>query len=140
VFYTNYASRKAHEIAGNACVCLLFPWQALERQVKVAGRAEKVSAEESLHYFQSRPRDSQLAAWASRQSSEIDDRASLMAQLARMQERFADGAVPLPDFWGGFRVVPHEIEFWQGGAHRLHDRFVYRLRDDGGWRVDRLAP
>jgi pyridoxamine 5'-phosphate oxidase len=140
VFYTNYGSRKADEIAENNRVSLLFPWNALERQVKVCGHAEKISAAESLKYFLSRPRDSQLAAWASDQSRKISSRDFLMTQLAHMKEKFSEGEVPLPDFWGGIRVRPHEIEFWQGGEHRLHDRFEYRLQDDGEWEVQRLAP
>jgi len=140
VFYTNYGSRKADEIAENNRVSLLFPWNALERQVKVCGRAEKISAAESLKYFLSRPRDSQLAAWASDQSRKISSRDFLMTQLAHMKEKFSEGEVPLPDFWGGIRVRPHEIEFWQGGEHRLHDRFEYKLQGDGEWEVQRLAP
>ncbi len=140
VFYTNYGSRKADEIAENNRVSLLFPWNALERQVKICGRAEKISAAESLKYFLSRPRDSQLAAWASDQSRKISSRDFLMTQLAHMKEKFSEGEVPLPDFWGGIRVRPHEIEFWQGGEHRLHDRFEYRLQGDGVWEIQRLAP
>ena len=140
VFYTNYGSRKADEIAENNRVSLLFPWNALERQVKVCGRAEKISAAESLKYFLSRPRDSQLAAWASDQSRKISSRDFLMTQLAHMKEKFSEGDIPLPDFWGGIRVRPHEIEFWQGGEHRLHDRFEYKLQGDGEWEVQRLAP
>ncbi|MDR0779912.1 MAG: pyridoxamine 5'-phosphate oxidase [Pseudomonadales bacterium] len=140
VFYTNYASRKGHEISGNNKVSLLFPWHALERQVKVCGYVEKVSLNESSRYFASRPRESQLAAWASKQSSGIPGRDFLLARLERMKEQFGAGEVPLPDFWGGFRVTPHEIEFWQGGANRLHDCFSYRLRSGGGWGIQRLAP
>ncbi len=140
IFYTNYGSRKAQEIEGNDRVSLLFPWNALDRQVKVCGRAEKISAAESLRYFLSRPRDSQLAAWASDQSRKISSRDFLMTQLAHMKEKYAEGEVPLPDFWGGIRVIPHEIEFWQGGEHILHDRFVYELDDGGKWSIHRLAP
>jgi len=140
IFYTNYSSRKAEEIAGNNQVSLLFPWHSLDRQVKICGRAEKVSTAESVRYFTSRPRESQLAAWASQQSRKISSRDFLMVQLAHMKEKFANGDVPLPDFWGGFRVVPHEMEFWQGGEHRLHDRFVYQLGDDRAWHKHRLAP
>lgn len=140
VFYTNYGSRKAREIAGNDKVALLFPWHGMERQVRVCGRAEKISAAESLKYFMSRPRDSQLAAWASEQSSPLTSRNLLMQQLARMKEKYANGDVPLPDFWGGIRVQPHEIEFWQGGASRLHDRFQYRRSDTATWEIQRLAP
>jgi pyridoxamine 5'-phosphate oxidase len=140
VFYTNYGSRKAKEIATNPQVSLLFPWHPLERQVKICGRAEKVSLAESVRYFASRPRESQLAAWASQQSRKLSARQMLLTELEHMKQKFAHGEVPLPDFWGGFRVVPHEIEFWQGGANRLHDRFVYRLQADGSWTIERLAP
>ena len=117
IFFTNYGSRKAKEIEENSRVSLLFPWNALDRQVKVCGRAERISAAASLKYFLSRPRDSQLAAWASDQSRKISSRDFLMTQLAHMKEKYAEGEVPLPDFWGGIKVVPHEIEFWQGGEH-----------------------
>jgi len=140
VFYTNYGSRKAREIAENHRVSLLFPWHPLERQVKVCGTATKVSLTESVRYFASRPRESQLAAWASQQSRKLSTREFLLTQLEHMKQKYAHGEVPLPDFWGGFRVVPHEIEFWQGGANRLHDRFEYRLQPEGGWTVERLAP
>ena len=140
VFYTNFGSRKAREIADNPRVSLLFPWHSIERQVKICGRAEKVGTGESLQYFSSRPRDSQLAAWASRQSSPIDSRQLLMSQLAHIKEKFADGQIPLPDFWGGIRVRPSSIEFWQGGAHRLHDRFEYTHHKEGNWTIRRLAP
>jgi len=140
VFFTNYGSRKARELAENEKVSLLFPWHPLERQVKVCGRAAKVSLAESVSYFASRPRDSQLAAWASQQSRAITSRQFLMTQLAHMKEKFAEGHVPLPDFWGGIRVIPHELEFWQGGANRLHDRFQYLLQSDGTWTIKRLAP
>lgn len=140
VFFTNYGSRKAKEIAGNPNVSLLFPWHGMERQVKVCGAAEKVSGAESVKYFMTRPRDSQLAAWASAQSSPLDSRAVLMTQLARMKEKFAQGEVPLPDFWGGIRVYPRAIEFWQGGANRLHDRFEYTRQDGAAWQIQRLAP
>ena len=140
IFYTNYGSRKAKEIAENDRVSLLFAWNALDRQVKICGRAEKISIAESVKYFLSRPRDSQLAAWASNQSRKITSRDFLMTQLAHMKEKFAEGEVPLPDFWGGIRVVPFEMEFWQGGEHRLHDRFEYSLQGDRTWDIQRLAP
>lgn len=140
VFYTNFGSRKAQEIGHNANVCLLFPWVSLDRQVIVGGVAEKVPVQESLRYFLSRPRESQLAAWASRQSSRLNSRQLLEAQFARMKQKFSRGEVPLPDFWGGFRVVPSEFEFWQGGEKRLHDRFQYRRDVDGVWQISRLAP
>ena len=140
IFYTNYGSRKAKEIEGNNKVSLLFPWNKLDRQVKVGGTAEKISVAESAKYFMSRPRDSQLAAWASKQSRKITSREFLLTQLADMKEKFAGGEVPLPDFWGGIRVRPHEIEFWQGGEHRIHDRFEYCLQNDGSWEISQLAP
>ena len=140
VFYTNYASRKAREIAGNARVSLLFPWYGIERQVQVSGCAERLSAAQSLKYFVSRPRESQLAAWASRQSSAIDSRAALMSQWQGVKEKFAEGEIPLPDFWGGLRVRPERFEFWQGGGHRLHDRFEYKRGENGGWSIQRLSP
>lgn len=139
VFYTNYESRKARDIATNSRVSLHFPWHSLERQVKVTGVAHKVGRAESLKYFLSRPKESQLAAWASAQSRPVSSRQLLMQQFKRMQEKFAQGQIPLPDFWGGYRVEPATIEFWQGGVHRLHDRFVY-TRSDSGWTIERLAP
>jgi pyridoxamine 5'-phosphate oxidase len=140
VFFTNYASRKAGEIFANPKVSLLFPWHPMERQVRVCGTVEKISTVESAKYFATRPRDSQLAAWASHQSHVIRSRAFLLGQLENMKQKFAKAEVPLPDFWGGLRVVPHQIEFWQGGASRLHDRFEYRLHDDKTWSIARLAP
>jgi pyridoxamine 5'-phosphate oxidase len=139
VFFTNYESRKAREIAVNPRVCLLFPWLTLERQVIVQGRAEKISALESLKYFASRPRDSQLGAWVSQQSAVIGSRQLLEMKLAEIKRKFSAGEVPLPSFWGGFRVVPEAVEFWQGGEGRLHDRLLYERRGDG-WEIARLAP
>jgi pyridoxamine 5'-phosphate oxidase len=140
VFFTNYESRKAREIIENPNVALLFPWLALERQVIVTGTAEKVSADESLKYFVSRPLESQLGAWASPQSRPIPSREFLQAEITKVREKFANGKLPLPSFWGGFRVVPKEIEFWQGGPGRVHDRFIYTLQTDASWKIDRLAP
>lgn len=139
VFYTNYNSRKAQEMADNAQVAMLFPWFALQRQIKIQGRVEKVSREQTLKYFLSRPRDSQLGAWTSPQSRVIDSRALLLNQWAKMKEKFARGEVPLPDFWGGYRIVPTLFEFWQGQPSRLHDRFEYRT-DGAEWQMTRLAP
>lgn len=139
VFYTNYGSRKARDLEGNSRISLHFPWHEIERQVKVCGRAEKVSAAESLKYFLTRPRESQIAAYASKQSTVLDSRSFLLNQFESLKQKFSEGEVPLPDFWGGYRVVAHEIEFWQGGAKRLHDRFRYLLKD-GQWQIDRLAP
>lgn len=140
VFYTNYGSAKARAIAHNPRVSLLFPWNALERQVIVSGPAEKMPALESARYFLSRPRESQLAAWASRQSRPVSARALLEAQMGSLREKFARGQVPVPDFWGGYRIRPEQVEFWQGGAHRLHDRFRYFSEPEGGWRIERLQP
>ncbi len=140
VFYTNYESRKAQDIEANPLVSLHFPWHLLERQVKICGRVEKVSSAESLKYFLSRPEESQLAAWASAQSRPVSSRQLLMQQFTAMKEKFSKGSIPLPDFWGGYRVVPTAIEFWQGGANRLHDRFEYQRQEDGSWEVERLAP
>jgi pyridoxamine 5'-phosphate oxidase len=140
VFFTNFESRKSRQIGENPNVSLLFPWLALERQVIIGGTAEKVSTAEALAYFMTRPRGSQLGAWVSAQSSVITTRALLEEKWEAMKRKFGDGEVPLPPFWGGFRVVPREIEFWQGRASRLHDRFLYSREADGKWRVDRLAP
>lgn len=139
VFYTNLGSRKAREIEGNPQVSLHFPWLQLDRQVIVGGRAERLSAVDVMKYFLSRPRGSQLAAWASKQSSRINSRQALETQFAQMKEKFSKGDIPLPDFWGGYLVVPEEIEFWQGGEQRLHDRFSYQL-NNGDWEISRLSP
>ena len=139
VFYTNLGSRKAKEIAANANVCLHFPWLQLDRQVIVGGRAEKLGVTDVLKYFLKRPKDSQLAAWASHQSSRLSSRQALEAQYLQMKEKYASGDIPLPDFWDGYRVVPEEFEFWQGGEHRLHDRFQF-LKQRDGWEISRLAP
>jgi pyridoxamine-phosphate oxidase len=139
VFFTNYQSRKARQIKGNRMVALLFPWVEMARQVAVTGSAEKISMAESARYFASRPRSSQLGAWISRQSSVLSSRNLLMMELERMKDKFRKGEVPLPDFWGGYRVCPDSIEFWQGQASRLHDRFLY-TRIGEGWAIERLAP
>ena len=139
VFFTNYESRKARDIAANAHVSLLFPWYPLERQVGLIGRAERISAAESLAYFVSRPHGSRLGAWVSQQSSVINSRKFLEMKWDEVKRKFSEGEVPLPSFWGGFRVVQAEIEFWQGRENRLHDRFRY-TRSGDGWAVERLAP
>jgi len=140
VFYTNYGSRKADELGGNGKISLHFPWHPIERQVKVCGEAVKISTAESLKYFASRPKDSQIAAVASQQSRVLTSRSFLLNQFESLKQKFNHGEIPLPDFWGGYRVVPKEIEFWQGGANRLHDRFRYLLQEDASWAIDRLAP
>ncbi|MGE9270313.1 MAG: pyridoxamine 5'-phosphate oxidase [Verrucomicrobiales bacterium] len=139
VFFTNYESRKAAHIADNPRVSLLFPWITLERQVIVQGKAEKITTAESLKYFTSRPRESQLGAWVSSQSSTISSRKLLLQKLNNIKEKFSHGEVPLPSFWGGYRVVPETIEFWQGGPARLHDRFFYQRAEDQ-WTIERLSP
>jgi pyridoxamine 5'-phosphate oxidase len=140
VFYTNLESRKARAMAENPQVCLQFPWNILERQVIVGGRVERLSNLEVTRYFLSRPRESQLAAWASAQSRPISARAVLEEKFLELKNKFSRGEIPLPSFWGGYRVVPEEIEFWQGGAHRLHDRFLYARQDDLSWSIERLSP
>jgi len=139
VFFTNYSSRKAHQMAANPRVSLLFPWITLERQVIIQGTAEKISTAESLKYFISRPRESQIGAWVSNQSEVITSRKFLMQKLAEVREKLGHGEIPLPSFWGGYRIVPQSIEFWQGGPARLHDRFLYRKKDSG-WEIERLSP
>lgn len=138
VFYSNYASRKAAEVAVNRNVALVLYWDRLERQVRVEGCAEKLSPEASETYFRSRPRGSQLAAWASPQSRTLVDRAELL-RAAEVTERFDGREVPKPEHWGGYRVRPYAMELWQGRPDRLHDRFRYS-REDEGWRLERLAP
>ena len=139
VFFTNYESKKSRQIQKNPQAAILFPWLALERQVKIIGRVEKISNLESLKYFSSRPKDSQIGAWASEQSARISSRSVLIEQFASMKKKFTKGDIPLPDFWGGFRVVPQSIEFWQGRANRLHDRFIYE-RQESEWTISRLSP
>lgn len=138
-FYTNLGSRKASELSENPKVCLHFPWHPLERQVIVYGTAERVSSAQVMKYFLSRPKESQLAAWASEQSRPISTRQALMQKFAEIKHKFEHGEVPLPSFWGGFLVRPQQIEFWQGGEHRLHDRFMYK-KSDTGWQIERLCP
>ena len=139
VFFTNYESKKSRQIQKNPQAAILFPWLALERQVKIIGRVEKISNLESLKYFSSRPKDSQIGAWASEQSARISSRSVLIEQFASMKKKFTKGDIPLPDFWGGYRVVPQSIEFWQGRANRLHDRFIYE-RQESEWTISRLSP
>ena len=139
VFYTNYESAKAQQLAVNNKVGLLFPWVALGRQVKITGHAEKVPTAESMKYFASRPRGSQIGAWASTQSQVISSRSLLDAKVDEIKHKFAEGEIPLPSFWGGYRVTPLEMEFWQARECRLHDRFVY-VKNATGWAIERRAP
>ena len=139
VVFTNLTSRKARESLSNPRVSMLFPWHQLERQVIVEGSVEQVSRGETEAYFRARPRGSQVGAWASRQSTVLSSRSELEQRWAELEERFSGQDVPVPDFWGGLRVVPLAVEFWQGRRSRLHDRLRYR-RADGGWVVERLAP
>ena len=139
VFYTNYRSRKARELSRNARAGLLFYWGSLERQVRIEGKVTKVARRESDEYFATRPRGSQLGAWASPQSATIADRAALDRRQAAAAARYA-GAVPRPPYWGGYRLAPESIEFWQGRADRLHDRILYRRIRGGRWVTERLAP
>ncbi|MBS0663014.1 MAG: pyridoxamine 5'-phosphate oxidase [Verrucomicrobia bacterium] len=140
VFYTNYESRKGRELDANPRASLVFPWFAFERQVIVEGTVTKVTREESEAYFHSRPLSSQLAAWASAQSSIVPNRKALEEAMKDVERKYAGQVVPLPPYWGGFRVVPETVEFWQGRRNRLHDRLRYRRAADGGWTVERLAP
>ncbi|MGL5250346.1 MAG: pyridoxamine 5'-phosphate oxidase [Enterovibrio sp.] len=140
VFYTNLGSNKAKQLSDNPKICLHFPWHALDRQVQIIGLAQPLSKMEVMKYFLSRPKESQLAAWASKQSERISGRAMLESKFFELKQQFMQGEVPLPTFWGGFRVVPSAIEFWQGGQHRLHDRFLYEKGQNDDWQISRLAP
>ena len=140
VFFTNLESSKAAHIAGNANVALLFFWPELGRQVSIRGSAARIPAAETLKYFSTRPRGSQIGAWVSSQSSIISTRSLLEAKFEELKQKFRDREVPLPSFWGGYRVTPLAIEFWQGRENRLHDRFQYTRQDNDLWRIDRLAP
>lgn len=147
VFYTNLGSRKAQQLAINSRISLLFPWHMLDRQVIVLGTASRLSTLEVMKYFVSRPKDSQIGAWVSQQSSRISARGVLESKFLELKQKFSQGDVPLPSFWGGFRVKIDSMEFWQGGEHRLHDRFIYQREEhqngEGGgntWKIDRLAP
>lgn len=139
VFFTNFESRKALHIKGNAKVSIQFLWLGLERQISISGMAEKIPTAEALAYFVSRPIGSRLGAWSSKQSSVIKSRSLLEAKLSEMKQKFADGKIPLPSFWGGYRIVPASYEFWQGRQNRLHDRFMYSKLEDG-WDIKRLQP
>jgi pyridoxamine 5'-phosphate oxidase len=139
VFFTNYESAKGRDLESNPRACLLMFWAVLERQIRITGRVSKTSAQESEGYFRSRPFESQIGAWASAQSRTVSDRAALETQYAQLAAKYAGAPVPLPPFWGGYRVVPESIEFWQGRPSRLHDRLLY-VRRDGAWERRRLAP
>lgn len=139
VFFTNYESAKGQQLDQNPRACLLLFWAALERQVRITGRVTKTSAAESQTYFHSRPFESQVGAWASAQSRTVADRTVLESRYAELASKYAGGTVPLPPFWGGYRVTPETIEFWQGRKSRLHDRLLYTRRD-GAWSRSRLAP
>jgi pyridoxamine 5'-phosphate oxidase len=140
VFFTNYESRKARELSENPRAALILYWSAMRRQVRITGRVERLSQPESEEYFRSRPRGSRLAAWASRQSEVIADRSVLEDEYRRLENEYADADVPLPPFWGGYRVTPDVVEFWKGRENRLHDRLRYTRQRDGSWAVERLAP
>ena len=139
VFYTNYVGRKANEIEANPMCALLFYWGELERQVRIEGHASCLSGEESDAYFAGRPRGSRLGAWASEQSRPVEDRSVLEERVRALEAEYEGREIPRPPFWGGYRVEPEEIEFWQGRENRLHDRLVYR-REHGAWRIERLQP
>jgi pyridoxamine 5'-phosphate oxidase len=139
-FFTNYESRKARELAANPCAALVFFWREVERQVRIEGDVERVSDEESDRYFQTRPPGARISAWASPQSEIIVSREDLEEWCREFETRFGDGVVPRPANWGGYRVVPESIEFWQGRPNRLHDRLRYTRRPEGGWLIERLAP
>jgi pyridoxamine 5'-phosphate oxidase len=141
VFFTNYESQKARQIEQNSQVSLLFFWIALERQVQISGNAVKISIAESLKYFATRPRGSQIGAWCSQQSTVISSRKILELKFDEMKRKFHNQEIPLPSAWGGYRIVPHRFEFWQGRPNRLHDRFLYsRSNVESGWDIQRLAP
>ena len=140
IFFTNYKSRKADHITNNPNVAVLFNWVAMERQVSISGVAEKIKTKESIKYFMSRPRGSQLGAWVSDQSSVLSSRKILELKLEEIKRKFSDGEIPLPDFWGGYRIIPKTFEFWQGRPNRLHDRFIYSKQSNELWEIDRIAP
>lgn len=140
IFFTNYESRKGHELTENPQAALVFYWAGLERQVCVAGMVARLSREESAAYFKTRPRGSRLAAWASKQSGPVRDRAALEAELNRWETQYQGAQVPIPNYWGGYVLSPARIEFWQGRPSRLHDRFCYTKQADNSWEIERLSP
>jgi len=139
VFFTNYGSHKAQELEENPFAALLFHWNMLQRQVRIEGKVERITTEESNAYFQTRGRGSRIGAWASHQSQALDSRETLAQRVKYFEDKFAGKEVPLPEFWGGYRVIPDRIEFWQGKADRLHDRFIYQPTE-AGWKITRLNP
>lgn len=140
VFFSNYKSKKAQDIEENPQAAVLFPWLDLDRQVKIEGSIEKISSKESLKYFLSRPKGSQIGAWVSHQSEVISSRSLLESKFNEIKNKFVKGEIPFPSFWGGYILKPKKIEFWQAGTDRLHDRFVYTLQEDSSWSIERLAP
>ncbi|KKA43483.1 MULTISPECIES: pyridoxamine 5'-phosphate oxidase [Salinivibrio] len=140
VFYTNLGSRKALHLKKNSKISLHFPWHFIERQVHIMGEAEPLSKKEVFKYFTSRPKESQIAAWASKQSERLSARSALEGKFLELKKQFEKGEVPVPTFWGGYRIKPQSIEFWQGGEHRLHDRFLYQRQEGDRWAIERLAP
>jgi pyridoxamine 5'-phosphate oxidase len=140
LFFTNYESRKARELEANPYASMVFFWHELERQVRIEGRVERVGADESDRYFHSRPAGSRIGAWASPQSQVIPSRDVLESRFGELRSQFPEGTIPRPESWGGYRLIPDAIEFWQGRPNRLHDRLRYTRRDQGGWLVERLAP
>lgn len=139
VFFTNYGSRKGHEMTDHPYVSLNFFWPALERQVRIEGIVERIAESESDEYFSSRPRESQLGAWASSQSSVVKSRADFESKMTELAKQYVDKPVPRPPYWGGYCVIPYRFEFWQGRPNRLHDRFQFE-KHDSGWKIDRLSP
>lgn len=140
VFFSNYESVKAKQLEQNPKAAIHFAWLGLERQVKIEGVIERISSTKSLKYFLSRPKGSQIGAWVSQQSQVISSRSVLEAKFNEIKSKFVKGEIPFPSFWGGYILKPQKIEFWQGAKHRLHDRFVYTLKEDNKWQIDRLAP
>ncbi len=140
IFFTNYESKKARQIEENPQVALLFFWGALERQVQILGTAKRIPTADSLKYFATRPRGSQIGAWCSQQSTAISSRKMLEMKFEEIKRKFLNREIPLPSFWGGYRVFPRSFEFWQGRANRLHDRFLYSRQEDNSWKIQRLCP